>query len=236
MATTMNIGKRETVVEAVAQALIRYIAANGLKGGDRLPSERELVQMVGVSRLPLREALCILKGLGIVEAQHGKGVFVRQLDVSTVFGMLSPLLKTQGHVKRSDILEVRLHLEPVLAGLAAEHRTEEDLRALKDDLRGMREEALDRRAFVGHDMAFHQALARATGNPVFHVFVASITDLLCEFQLKFPDKMEYREESIRFHESILEAVEGRDAERARSVMLEHIRVAGTRVQETPGAA
>ncbi len=72
LAQTLDTGKRQTVVEAIAQALIRYIASQGLQGGDRLPSERELVKMAGVSRLPLREAICVLKGLGILEARHGK--------------------------------------------------------------------------------------------------------------------------------------------------------------------
>ncbi|NOZ23882.1 MAG: FadR family transcriptional regulator [Planctomycetes bacterium] len=237
MTETIEIGKRETMVEAVAKALITYIATNNLRGGDQLPSERELVEMVGVSRLPLREALCILKGLGIVESRHGKGVFVRDLDVSTIFGMLSPLLRTQAQVEMPDIVEVRALLEASIAERAAAHRTEESLDVLRACLDGMRANLMDIQTFIDHDMAFHQELAKATSNPIFHVFMASITDLLREVQAKYPDKREYRETSIRYHEDILEAVQKQEGERARSVMEAHIREVGDRIwQESEGLA
>jgi len=226
---TIDIGKRETVVEAVAQALIRYIAENGLKSGDRLPSERELVDMVGVSRLPLREAICILKGLGIVETKHGKGMFIKPVDVSAVFGMLSPLLRTQADMSMRHIVEVRLHLEGTTAECAARQRTDDNLRVLREQLALMRENLGDVPTFVEHDMAFHQEIARATGNPIFHLFMSSITDLMGEMQLKYPDKVEYREESIRYHEHVLEAVEARAPERARSTMQEHVAEVGKRI-------
>ncbi|MCH5378003.1 MAG: GntR family transcriptional regulator, partial [Planctomycetes bacterium] len=173
-------GKPETVVEAITEKLIRYIAEHRLKGGDRLPSERDLARMVGASRLPLREAVCVLKGLGIVEARHGKGIFVKQLDPTAVFGMLSPLLRTQAEIDVQHIFEVRLHLEAGIAELAAAHRSEQNLEQMRDALCGMRASIQKRRNYARHDMAFHQELASSTGNPVFRVFMASITDLLSE--------------------------------------------------------
>ncbi|MEW6358436.1 MAG: FadR/GntR family transcriptional regulator [Planctomycetota bacterium] len=228
-ANTIDIGRRKTVVEAVAKALIQYIANNGLRGGDRLPSERDLVEMVGVSRLPLREALSILKGLGIVEAHHGKGVFVRRLDASTIFGILSPLLRAQADIEMRDIVEVRRHLEASIAECAAAHRTDENLAVLRERLDDMRSNLMNLQTFIDHDMAFHLELARATRNPIFHVFMASITDLLREVQSKYPDKREYREASIRYHEKILAAVEKQDGAQARSVMETHIREVGDRI-------
>ena len=64
----LRVRRRETLVESTARALIDFIARNRLAGGDRLPSARELIRMAGVSRLPLREALCMLKGMGIRRA------------------------------------------------------------------------------------------------------------------------------------------------------------------------
>ena len=74
-----------------------------------------------------------------------------------------------------------------------------ELAALRVVLDGMVENREDFRVFTRHDMAFHQELARATGNPIFHVFMASITDLLCEFQMMYPDKTQYREASMFHH-------------------------------------
>lgn len=220
---TIDIGKRETVPEATAHALIRYIASEGLHAGDRLPSERELVEMTGASRLALREALSILKGLGIVEAKQGKGVFVKPLDLAALFGMLSPLLRAQADIGVEHIFEVRRHLEASIAELAAASRTQENLQALQQALDGMRAHYRDdKRAYIECDMAFHQELARSTGNPIFHVFMASITDLLAEVHKMFPDVFAYRSEAMREHEAILDAVWAQDAQRARAAMLEHI--------------
>lgn len=222
VAELIDIGKRRTVVEDIAQGLIRYIATHRLKGGDRLPSERELVRMVGASRLPLREALCVLKGLGIVEARHGKGVFVKPLDLAAVFSVLSPLLRTQSSIEVNHLFEARLHLEGSIVELAAAHRSEENLARLEESLLGMRDNLAERQPYIQHDMAFHQELARSTGNPIFHVFMASITDLLSELQFLYKDDLDVRRAAVGEHEQILTAVRERDAARARAAMLRHL--------------
>jgi len=214
--------KHQTVVEAISQALIRYIAANGLKGGDRLPSERELVKMAGASRLPLREAICVLKGLGILEAKHGKGVFVKPLDLGALFSMLSPLLKTQADIDLKDLFEARLHLEASIAELAAANRNDENLLALEQSLRGMQVNLGDRSIYVQRDMEFHEELARSTGNPIFHVFMASLTDLLCELQFRYHNDPEIRGQAVDEHKEILDAVRQGDGPRARAAMQKHL--------------
>ena len=222
IAELIPVARRETLVEAVAQALIRYIAAQGLSGGDRLPSERELVQMTGASRLPLREALCVLKGLGVVEARHGKGIFVKHLDMAALFGMLSPLLKTQAAIDVNKLLEARLHLEASVAELAAANRRPENLLALEEALAAMHASVRSRRSYIEHDMDFHQELARSTGNPIFHVFMSSITDLLAELQTRYHDKVEFRQSALVEHEAILAAVRNGDSAAAREAMRRHI--------------
>jgi GntR family transcriptional repressor for pyruvate dehydrogenase complex len=218
----LTLAPRETMVDAIANALIRYIAENELRGGDRLPSERELVEMIGTSRLPLREALSVLKGLGIVEARHGKGVFVKRLDPAAVFGMLSPLLKVQAGVDIRHLFEVRLSLETGIAAMAALHRSDEDLDVLQSELEAMHAAIRRRPDYVAHDKAFHQELARATGNPVFCVFMASITDLLAELHERYRDNVEFRQAALREHEEILEAVRRRDADAASEATRRHL--------------
>jgi GntR family transcriptional repressor for pyruvate dehydrogenase complex len=210
------------MVDAIANALIQYIAENELQGGDRLPSERELVEMIGASRLPLREALSVLKGLGIVEARHGKGIFVKQLDPRAVFGMLSPLLRVQAGIDVRHLFEVRLPLETGIAALAAEHRSTENLSVLEDELAAMRASIRSRPAFVAHDKIFHQELARATGNPVFCVFMASLTDLLAELHERYRDNVAFRRAALREHEDILDAVRRRDAMAASEAVRQHL--------------
>ncbi len=226
---TLDTGKRQTVVEAIAQALIRYIASQGLQGGDRLPSERELAKMAGVSRLPLREAICVLKGLGILEARHGKGIFVKPLDLAALFGMLSPLLKTQATIDLRHLFEARLHLEASIAELAATNRSEDNLQVLEETVERMQENVTDQSAYVQSDITFHQELARSTGNPIFHVFMASITDLLGELQSRYQDDVEIRRRAVAEHQAILEAIRRGACDRAKAAMQDHLRNATQRI-------
>jgi GntR family transcriptional repressor for pyruvate dehydrogenase complex len=226
----IDLGERQTLAEAAAQALIAYIAQNGLKEGDQLPSERQLVDMTGVSRLPLREALSMLKGLGIVETRQGKGAFVKPTDPAAVFSMLSPLLRVRADVDARHLFQVRSHLEASIAELAAARSAENGLTVLRAELAAMQATCRDdRRAFIEHDMAFHQELARSTGNPIFRILMACITDLLAEVHTQFRDDADYRARAVGEHAAILEAIEQGDAGRARAAMLAHLRHAETRL-------
>jgi GntR family transcriptional repressor for pyruvate dehydrogenase complex len=229
-----TVAPRETLVESIANALIQYIAENNLRGGDRLPSERELVEMMGASRLPLREALSVLKGLGIIQARHGKGIFVRQLDPAAVFGMLSPLLKVQAGIQLQHLFEVRLLLESGIAALAAEHRTDASLQVLESELDAMRASLRKRSDYVAHDKAFHRELARATSNPVFCVFTASLTDLVAELHERYRDNVEFRRAALDEHERILDAIRRRDADGARAAIRQHLANALQRIQAAAG--
>ncbi len=221
--------RRETLVEAIAEKLIQYIGANRLRRGDKLPSEREMVKMTGASRLPLREALCILKGLGIVESMHGKGVFVKKLDIAAVFGMLSPLLRTQTDIDVGHVFDVRFFLDAGVAEAAAANRSEENLRAMREALDGMRENIDRQDAYVRYDMDFHQELGRSTGNPVFQIMMTSISDLLNELQFFYDDSIEYRGGALIEHEEIFDAVEKQDGPRAQAAAREHLRNAAERI-------
>jgi len=78
-------------------------------------------------------------------------------------------------------------------------------------------------------MAFHQELARSTDNPIFHVFMASITDLLAEVQFLYRDNVDIRRHALGEHAEILEAVRTGDGQRARAAMQTHLRHAMQRM-------
>lgn len=228
-AETLTLVRRETLVDTVARALLSHIADKGLQAGDRLPSERQLVEMLGVSRLPLREALSLLRGLGVIEVRHGKGIFVKKLDLTALFGMLSPLLRTQGGIELTQIFEARMELESSIARLAASSFSEETRRRLEEAVAGMRESVRDRPSFVRHDMAFHLELARSTGNPIFEIFMASVTDLLQELQHLYRNRIEFRRRAVSEHEAILASLFRKDGQAAAEAMKSHLANAMTRL-------
>ena len=219
----LPVAERQTLVEAIAQNLINYIVSNELQGGDRLPSERAMLEIVGVSRLPLREAVCMLKGLGIIEARHGKGMFVKDVDLSKVFEMLSPLLKVQRSIRLEDILTVRFYLESSIAEVAAARRSADHIKLLERHLDLMRQTKSDAAKFIEHDMAFHAELAKSTGNVILHLFMSTMADLICQVQFRYPDAESFRRKSLDYHRRVLDAVIDMDAQEAAATMQQHIK-------------
>lgn len=218
----IDIGQRETVVEAIARALIDYIARKGLQPGSKLPTERELVEMTGASRLPLREALCMLKGLGVLEAKHGKGIYVKPLDIGAVFEALSPLLKVHAGLDKDHIATVRHYLEGGVAEMAALNRTEENLAVMRLAIDQMWVNLAERAVYIRHDMTFHHELGRATHNPIFQALMSCIADLFVEIQWLYPNRTDFFEEATEEHERVFEAVRDGDGPRAKAAIREHI--------------
>ncbi len=229
MCDLLKIERKNTIVETIAEKLILYIATNKLTEGSKLPSERELTEIIGISRLPLREAICMLKGLGIVEAYHGKGIFVKNINLSEIFKMLSPLLKTQRDITLNHIIDVRLHIEPIIAQLAANNRTDENLKALKNSIAGMEEYINNLEQFINYDMKFHTELAESTQNKLFTLFVSSITSLLKEVQYTYPDTPKHREISLEYHKKIFNAIKRKYHTSAYKWMKQHIEAVRSQV-------
>lgn len=220
--------RQATMVEIIARRLIQNIADQGLVQGDKMPSEREMSEQLGVSRLPLREAICMLKGMGLLETRHGKGVFVRDLDLASVYGMLSPLLKLD-QVGVDQIFSVRIPLETSMAEHAARSRTAEDLSVMHAAIAGMKERLYDRIVYHENDTTFHVAISGATGNPAFRVMMMSIAGLVAQLQHRYMDDVEYRAAALIEHERIFEAIRAQDADAAREAALEHLKNAPDRL-------
>ncbi len=225
----IDIAKPQTRVEAIAEGLIRYIAERGLRGGDRLPSERQLVEMIDATRLPLREALCVLKGMGILESKHGKGVFVKELDLANIFSMLSPLLRSQADIDLPQLFEARFHLEGTVAELAATNH-DGNLERLSETVEGMRAAIENRPEYMRLDTAFHQELAALAGNQIYRIFMASLSDLLTALQLLYIDDIRIRRQAVEEHAEVLEAVRVRDGQRAKAAIQKHLTNATKRIQ------
>jgi GntR family transcriptional regulator, transcriptional repressor for pyruvate dehydrogenase complex len=120
--------KRRRLSEIAVEQIRDFILSNGMKAGDKLPSENEMVIQLGVSRVSVREAIRILEISGILEVRHGRGVFVKELtgDIFVPLGQWVSMKKQtlQQH------FETRLILEPGIAALAANYASAEDIRLL----------------------------------------------------------------------------------------------------------
>jgi GntR family transcriptional repressor for pyruvate dehydrogenase complex len=224
---TLSRAPRGSLPEEIVQRLVNLILEQGLRPGDRLPSERELMVRLEVGRSTLREALKTLVAFGIIDVAMGSGMFVGESDCSLLTRPLSWRL-LMGERSAREIVEARRVVEVELAGLAATRATEPELDAIAEKLALMQAWLGDARAFARHDVEFHLAIARAGHNQVlYHVLDALQHSLRLWFveayrQIEADLRDEQRSELIRWHRSIYEAIRSRDRDESRRAMAQHV--------------
>lgn len=215
-----------SVASRVAEQLAERIAAGELAIGERLPSERDLVRAFGASRSSVRQAIQALQARGLLEVRDRSGAYVQAPSAGRVSEALMLLIHRTPHAVRiRDLIEVRAVLEVEMAGLAAERRTPEDLREIGRTLAdtGSADSVPD---WAAADVAFHGALARATGNPLFAVIYDSLRGVLLEQRLRTGTALpETRTQSFGYHQRIFDRICAADAAGARLAMRDHLREA-----------
>jgi GntR family transcriptional repressor for pyruvate dehydrogenase complex len=214
------------VSTGVAQQLQALVQQGRLAVGAKLPAERELSDLLGVSRPAVREALRLLEVMGYLRTEAGRGTFVR---ASTP---LSPPRVSPEHLDLFDderlfeeLSAVRETVEPRLAALAAQKATPSDvkeLRRLHSDV-GTHILAGDLAAFTRADLALHNRIADVAGNRIFRQLIDDIQDLLLEMrQLSLAELWVARARvTQQEHLAIIDAIAHHDEARAAQAMLDH---------------
>ncbi len=165
---------RKPLYEQLVEHLRAFVVEAGLSAGDRLPSERELAERLGVSRASLRQAIVALEVQGIVEVKHWDGTFLRTARMDTL-----PIAQLADLKRRlPDILDAREAIEVKLAELAAERRTESDLAALYAALVKMQQEIGSGTTGEQGDRDFHQSVALAAHSEILaHMYTLLLGDI-----------------------------------------------------------
>jgi GntR family transcriptional repressor for pyruvate dehydrogenase complex len=214
--------------DRVADEIQGLVVDRRLEPGDRLPAERELGEAFAVSRTVIREAIRTLAAKGLVVVRPGGGAIVRRPSPGTVSDALSLVLRsTPDGNAMTHLREVRRVVEPDLVALAAERRTEADLRALRHELDVMADPDVQPDVWARADVGFHTALAQAAHNPVFGIVLRSIQELMVEARLLAIQLPDTRAKALRHHEHIYRAIADGNASAARKAMAAHLREAET---------
>ena len=219
--------------EAIYEQLRELITSGALRPGDRLPSERAMMEQLQRSRPTIREALRMLEQGGYVASTHGaSGAVVQELTIDGVEEPLAAMLQVN-QISLEELGEYRESNDGTIAAWAAQRRTEDDLSALRDCLIQAEEALADAHRFVELDVGFHSLLARAAGNRVAiivtevlgkveqHVLLKKMSTLNDVQQLALARRILGR------HREILDAIRRRDDAAAKQAMWEHTRAAGT---------
>lgn len=203
----------ERVVEQIESALRR----GELRAGERLPSERELMRLFQVSRSTIREALRVLESDGMLRLRQGdpQGAELLPLGPDSLRRPMVKLARSGG-ISFEDLLQFRILLDGATSYLAARLHDDEQIAEMEGALDHLRASAgASQKAWSEADFAFHDAIARASGNPLFQVcseVVRSVATSMIEEEVAAAgDSEELMARWVLLHSRLLELIRGRDA-------------------------
>jgi GntR family transcriptional repressor for pyruvate dehydrogenase complex len=215
------VSRSDDVVDGVKQMILD----GRLQAGERLPAEKELAATLGVSRGSLREGVRALGTLGILDSRHGDGTYVTTLDPALLLAPVGFVAELQDDA--AAFHAVRRLLETEAAGLASLHIDDDGLARLRvvldETARALVQQPLDHERLVDADLAFHEEIARASGNAVLAALVEGLAGRTSRTRLWRGLSDEGAEDrAFVEHEAILAAIAARDPDRARLRMATHL--------------
>mgnify|MGYP003572844104 FL=1 len=211
--------------EAAIEQIKKLIVSENLEPGSKLPSERDLVEALGVGRSSIREALRILEIMGLVEVLPGKGAFVKALTGDLFLPLSEVLISHKESLQHH--FEARMVLEPAAAALAARRASPQEVARLYKNM-GDFKEKLARENLVGlirADIEFHRLVANATENRTIAVLMNTITRHDFDGWKAALRTKNRPEKTVAEHTRIIEAIAEGEEKKARSAMRSHLTAA-----------
>jgi len=213
--------KKESTLEVIVQQIKNQIKKGILKPGEKLPSERELASLLGVSRTSVREAIKALSFSGYLEVIQGKGTYI--LEIATQYDEIVNFFSEFSNYSLDYLMEARIMLEGEFARLAAANASQEEIDVIERVFNEICN-SKDTNTFFVKDLQFHLTIAKATHNPIMNGLMKIIVEMLYKETQKIIEISEdTRENTIETTRDLVQAIKQRDAEKAKELMSEHIR-------------
>jgi GntR family transcriptional repressor for pyruvate dehydrogenase complex len=214
---------RARISSLATDTLLSRIVRGVWKPGDKLPSERQLSEQMGMSRASVREAIRSLETMGLVDVRHGQGAFVRDSGESAEDRFFSGW-HADHRYPIDELLAFRLLIEPELAALAAEHADATFIAELRT-LTGAMEEATgtdDLPLLVQLDTAFHDAITRRAANRLYRDMLDHVAELLIDsrrISLSVPGRAG---QVVAAHTAVVDAIATGNPGHAAEAMRRHL--------------
>lgn len=218
------IQKRKLYQDVVDRLMLR-INSGEIRPGDQLPPERELMDVYGVGRPAVREALQALERSGIVEISHGERA---RVVVPTARDLIAQMASGTRHLLQAqpDMLahlkQARLFLEEGTARMAAERATPEDVAALRARIEEQRASLVNMDTFLAHDMAFHREIARISGNPIFPAVIEAVFQWAGDYYQPLVRAPGAEQLTLQEHTRLVDAIEAHDPQAAEAAVRAHV--------------
>lgn len=218
---------REAIAHQITDRVLSLIRERQLSPGDKLPPERELAAMLGVSRATLRESLRSLAMMNVLELRHGSGTYVTSLEPQLLVENFDLVFSLNDN-SFLELIEARQIIEPGATALAAQRITDEQIAILDEIIIRSRQcLAAAPEEFPALDIEFHARTAEFSGNALLMRIMQAITQMsIASSQRTAVDRgavsPERVERAIKNHVSILEALRLHEPELARERMMKHL--------------
>ncbi|MCX5201375.1 FadR family transcriptional regulator [Streptomyces sp. NBC_00237] len=214
--------KGGSVTQRAIEAIKSMITDGELAPGQRLPTERDLAVLLGISRSSMREAIRALTVLGVLESRHGSGIYVTSLEAVDLLDTFGIVAEISPQPRLVEFLEVRRILESAATALAAARINHSQLADVAVHLAAM-QETDDTEAFLAADMAFHRTITHAAGNEALAAIVEGLSSRTFRARVR-----RGHQEADAFartredHARIYQALVSRDPEAARVAAASHV--------------
>ncbi len=222
----MPIGKieRRKSYMLIVDQLNHLITTGEIKVGDKLPPERMLAEQFGVARPTVREALSALEVLGIIDVKVGSGAYVIQVPQQ---GAPQTIQQLEEESSPLELFEVRKVIEGFAVAKAAENASEDDLARIREIVSSMEKDVPQEEFSLEKDRQFHLSIAQATQNAhvieiVKYIIGVMQKPLWQKYIMKNISIEGHKVTYVNNHRLILKAIEAKDPDRARTLMLEHL--------------
>ena len=219
----INPIQKVNAVEQVFEQMQGLLIDGTWAPGDKLPSENDLSDAFGVSRMTVRQSMQKLKALGLIETRTGSGSYVREINPEDSLNNLIPLMYI-GKPSQTHVFQFREMIDSESVRLATLSANDAELKQLQSILDKMQKAAATDNAdeFSKCDLNFHLQIVHMTHNPMIVKAYDILINVLTESMRSVIDKMKYKQ-ALSYHKRILDAMKKQDADLAEQLMHEHIK-------------
>jgi GntR family transcriptional repressor for pyruvate dehydrogenase complex len=223
-----KIGKPLTLSQEIELKIEDTIRQKKLEPGQKLPSEKELCLMFGVSRTALREALRMLSARGLLNVRKGDGVYVNNFSSTHASKPMNLYLELQFDKNYiMHLVHVRQMIEPHIAMLTAKNRTEQDLNKLELNLEKFLDRNQDDQEITQLDVEFHTAITHASGNPLIPLIMDPLFSMLPKIKALIVSRLKKvkSDNAPIYHQKIFDMIKKQDEKGAFDAITAHLEIA-----------
>jgi len=207
--------------EIIAERLENIILNDRSKVEQKLPSEPFLAEAFGVSRPVIREAIKILKERGLIKSRQGASTVITKPDTDTLAKNINRIVISES-IKPSEIYQIRILLETYSVSLAAQNRTDENIKRMKMLNEKFVSKEFTPEEMAEYDISFHTEIANASDNMLLKAILASVSVILKPILVELFESEKIDEHGYEFHKKIIGAIECGDVEEASEIMRAHL--------------